>query len=168
MDNCKRDICMPDIHKMLGLVGPTAYYISWKNPMCLCLQLSKWVPILGKIAASHILLIQSDNPCFFAFLGNCFYQPLFSSWYSCYQSPILCKTCDQEKNLLLYRRILLPEAPNCFPAVVCRPKTLQLEVPMVLSFNMQVINPKTVFKSQSYPQEFAAASIHRYTMALKR
>lgn len=45
-------------------------------------------------------------------------------------SHLYCKKYDQQKNLLLYRRILLPEKPDFFPVVVCRSKTLQLEVPM--------------------------------------
>lgn len=139
MCNCER-YTGPMLTELWNQWSHIAYYSSDKNPMCFCLQLCNSVPILGKIihsfyiaflAASHIMLMQSDNSCFLAFLGDCFYQPLFSPGYSCYLSPIPCKKYDQQKTLSLYERILLPEEGDFFFTVLCMSKILQLEVPIV-------------------------------------
>ena len=130
-----------------------AFYISGKNPICFCLQLSNWVQELWKTihafyieppVASHIMLIPGKK---FAF-------PCFS-WRLLLPTTILhliffhlyYKKEDQQKNPLWNRRTLLPEGPEFFSCHSMQVKDTANRSANCLSLDMQAINSKTVFKS---------------------
>lgn len=139
MFNYEREMYMPDAHITLNSVGHIAYiayYISGKNPMWFCLQLSNWVSVRGRsihsflialFAAPHIMLMQSFHVSLL-FLATAFYQPLY---------PLAINHLYWAKSMT-NRRVFHSTGEFAswkkrifFLAVLCRSKTLQLEVPIV-------------------------------------
>lgn len=60
MLNYEREMYMSDTHRTLSSVGHIAYrayYVSGKNPMWVCLQLSNWVSVWGENMHSFLIAL---------------------------------------------------------------------------------------------------------------